>query len=100
MVRAFLVTKKSEYYKDLQKYIERVNLQKKQIREFNEVNGIESEMCGISGDGMCNCSFDDFDKGGIRLYIVPTASYHHNAEVKQKHPYAALPPLCSTFSHK
>ena len=49
MVRAFLITKKSEYNKDMQKYKERVNMQNKQIRAFKKVNGIKSEMCGISG---------------------------------------------------
>lgn len=72
MERAFYITKESKYYKDLNRYIEMVELQKSFVRQFLKENNIEAIKYHVGGDGMCNYPFDEFSKDNIRLYIIPT----------------------------
>lgn len=72
MERAFLVTKESQYYKDIQEYIDMIQNQKQQVVDFTKDKGIEANEYSVSGDGGCNCSFGEFDKKEITFYIVPT----------------------------
>lgn len=72
MERAFLVTKDSNYYKDVQKYVGMVQKQKQQVADFEKSVDIEANEYAVTGDGGCNCPFDEFDKSEIRFYIVPT----------------------------
>lgn len=72
MERAFLVTKESQYYKDIQKYIDIVNEQKQHVSKFTKIMDIEAKEYAISGNGCCNCPFDEDNKSEINFYIVPT----------------------------
>lgn len=72
MERAFLVTKESKYYKDLEEYINMVNRQKKFVKDFFKNNNINAEEYVIRGDGSCNCPFGEYDSKEIQLSIVPS----------------------------
>ena len=71
MERAFYITKESKYCKDLNRYIKMVESQKSHVRQFLKENNIEAVQYVVSGDGMCNCAFNEWGKDGIRLRIVP-----------------------------
>lgn len=72
MEKSLIVNKESKYYKDLMQYIECSEQQRKFVFKFLKEKGIEAERYYIGGDGMCNCAFDKYLKGNIRLHILPT----------------------------
>lgn len=80
MDRAFLATKDSKYYKDLELYFKRVKEQRELVKKFLKDNNIESERYYIRGNGCCNCSFDEYEKDNIRFGIVPTKNDLKNYE--------------------
>lgn len=72
MERAFLATKESEYYKDLENYFKMVKEQNKFINNFFENNNIKAEQYRVGGDGRCNRHFEEDNKKDIHLHIIPT----------------------------
>lgn len=72
MERAFLVTKESKYYKDLEEYLNMVNEQKKFINKFFKNNNINAKKYNVGGNGSCNSPFSEDSKKDIFLRIVPT----------------------------
>lgn len=72
MQRAFLVTKESKYYKDLEEYLNMVNEQKKFINKFFKNNNINAKEYNVGGNGSCNSPFSEDSKKDIFLRIVPT----------------------------
>lgn len=72
MQRAFLVTKESKYYKDLEEYLNMVNEQKKFINKFFKNNNINAKKYNVGGNGSCNSPFSEDSKKDIFLRIVPT----------------------------
>jgi hypothetical protein len=72
MERAFIVLKDSEYSKDLDKYVELSNEQKKFINKYFDEKGIEAKAYIISGNGSINEPFEDWKKDDIRLRIEAT----------------------------
>lgn len=72
MERAFLVTKESKYYKDLEEYFNMVNEQKEFVKEFFKNNNINAEEYNVGGNGGCNSPFGEYSKKDIFLRIVPT----------------------------
>lgn len=72
MERAFLATKESQYYKDLENYFKMLKEQNKFINKFFKENNISAEQYRVRGNGWCNVYFEEYDKKDINLYIVPT----------------------------
>lgn len=72
MEKAYIVTKESDYYKDLEKYVKEVQQQKKLVFKFLRDNGIKAKKYYLHGDGYCNKPFSEDDKKEIQLMIYPT----------------------------
>lgn len=72
MEKAFIITKESEYSKELDKYIDLSNQQKKFINKYFAEKEIEAKAYQIGGNGGVNCSFKLCDVGDIHLYIEAT----------------------------
>lgn len=72
MERAFIATKYSKYYKDLERHFNMLNDQKTFIRKFFKEQQIESHTYRLAGDGFCNVSFEEEYMRDIYLYIQPT----------------------------
>ncbi|APC82195.1 hypothetical protein [Clostridium botulinum] len=71
MEKAFIVSKESELFKDIEKYKKLRNKQRKFINKFFEENGIEANQYRVSGDGFCNVPFEKYEET-ITLCIIPT----------------------------
>lgn len=72
MEKAFIITKDSEYSKELDEYIDLSNQQKKFINKYFAENSIEATTYHMSGNGGVNSCFDDYEKHEISLSIEPT----------------------------
>lgn len=72
MERAFIITEKSKYYKDLKKYEANYLSQVNSIFKFLNENGVESEKYLLRGDGFVNVAFEESDIEDIVLGIIPT----------------------------
>lgn len=74
MERAFIVSEESKYSKDIDKYYEMGEHQRKFVNEFLKEKAIEAVEYRVGGDGIVNAPFDEYDKNNIKLYIIPTES--------------------------
>lgn len=72
MERCFIVSKESDYFKDLEIYIENCEEQRQFIIKFFKEKGIEASQYIVGGDGFVNCPFNEYSKKSIKLRIVPT----------------------------
>lgn len=77
MEKAFIVSKESELYKDIEKYRKLESEQKKLINKFFEEHGIEANTYRITGDGLVNKPFQGYDSD-IALHIDPTKNDLNN----------------------
>ncbi|HDK7158454.1 TPA: hypothetical protein PTV43_003661 [Clostridium botulinum] len=71
MEKAFIVSKESELYKDIEQYRKLENQQREFINKFFKENDIEANQYRVSGDGFCNVPFEEYEET-ITLYIIPT----------------------------
>ncbi|ENK0837089.1 hypothetical protein AB2Z22_000395 [Clostridium botulinum] len=71
MEKAFIVSKESELYKDIEKYRKLENQQREFINKFFKENNIEANQYRVSGDGLCNVAFEEYEET-ITLYVIPT----------------------------
>ncbi|WP_244832976.1 hypothetical protein [Clostridium sp. BJN0001] len=71
MEKAFKLGKDSQLYKDYQKYIERVEFQKKCVCDFFKNHEIKTTKYYVTGDGFCNKAFNEYEKKDIRIGIIP-----------------------------
>ncbi|ENJ9653510.1 hypothetical protein AB2T14_001118 [Clostridium botulinum] len=71
MEKAFIVSKESELFKDIEKYRKLEKQQREFINKFFKENNIEANQYRVSGDGFCNVPFEDYEET-ITLYIIPT----------------------------
>lgn len=72
MERAFIVSKESEYHKELNKYFDLQEQQRKFINKYFAEKGIEANAFIIGGNGFMNCSFKQSDVQDIYLKIEAT----------------------------
>ncbi|NEZ46136.1 hypothetical protein FDF74_02785 [Clostridium niameyense] len=71
MEKAFIVNRESKLYKDIKKYRDLESEQKKFINKFFKEYDIEANTYRITGDGLINKPFQEYDSN-ISLYIDPT----------------------------
>lgn len=72
MERCFIATKENDFIQAYERYKEMAEKQRKVVAEFMEINGIESNVFIVSGNGFVNCPFEEHNKSNIVLYIEPT----------------------------
>lgn len=73
MERAFIISKETDYYKRVEKYIEDSKKQKEVVKDFFIKNEIDlSTQFYVSGNGFINRPFSEHDKSDINLYIIPS----------------------------
>ncbi|BAO04768.1 uncharacterized protein CBO05P1_049 [Clostridium botulinum B str. Osaka05] len=72
MEKTYIAQKSSEYYQDLQKYIQNSKEQSKLVFNFLDKNNIEAQRYYLCGDGACDKPFSEEDKKDISLSIIPT----------------------------
>ncbi|APC41550.1 hypothetical protein [Clostridium estertheticum] len=72
MERSFMVTKESKYLQDLNKVIVFSEQQREFVKKFFIEEEIETSVYMMGGNGFMNCSFEEYNKKGIRLSIQPS----------------------------
>lgn len=72
MERSFIVTKESKYFQDYSRFSEKNEQQKAFVKEFLIEKDIEGSTYIVSGDGMMNVPFSEYNKSEITLSIEPT----------------------------
>lgn len=77
MERAFIVSKDVGYGKALQRYCNIGKDRYDKVIDFLRVHSIQATGFHLGGDGVCNCSFSNYNKDNIQLAIVPTKEDEH-----------------------
>ncbi|MEG2786430.1 MAG: hypothetical protein RR942_01325 [Romboutsia sp.] len=77
MEKAFIVSKEFGFGKDLKDYCNKSNQRRKQVTSFFKLNNIQAKGFYLSGDGCCDCTFDEYEKKRIKLAIIPTIEDEH-----------------------
>lgn len=78
MEKAYLVQESSNYYQDLQIYIQRREKQKEFVFKFLREHNVEAKEYWLHGDGYCDRPFLEEDKKDISLSIIPTEKDKEN----------------------